>query len=181
MAAKALRARLPSSLNAGSGGIIFWLASVFRFDQGRRRPHFPLGHQIFTMPSRIHPENRSLLDLPESHPAHCALLVHDSTRDRCVGHEIPRSGREDDAFDQELFSEIERRTMMFSGFAYAYISFDLILDAWLDLSFVIGSMRWNRLYFIEWRWIQSPAPVALRRTSARSLRDRLRLLFNGHP
>ncbi len=32
MAAKALRARLPSSINAGSGCIIFWLANVFRSD-----------------------------------------------------------------------------------------------------------------------------------------------------
>jgi hypothetical protein len=37
------RKRLPSSFNAGSGCIIVWLANVFRFDQGRRRPHFPLG------------------------------------------------------------------------------------------------------------------------------------------
>ena len=31
-----------SSFNAGSRCIIFWSANVFRFDQGRRRPHNPL-------------------------------------------------------------------------------------------------------------------------------------------
>ena len=36
------RKRLPSLFNAGSGCIIFGLANVFRFDQGRRRPHNPL-------------------------------------------------------------------------------------------------------------------------------------------
>jgi len=36
------RKRLPSSINVGSRCIITWLANVFRFDQGRRRPHNPL-------------------------------------------------------------------------------------------------------------------------------------------
>jgi hypothetical protein len=37
------RKRLPSSFYVGSRCIKVWLANVFRFDQGRRRPHNPLG------------------------------------------------------------------------------------------------------------------------------------------
>ena len=37
------RKRLPSSFHACSRCIIFWLTDVFSFDQGRRRPHNPLG------------------------------------------------------------------------------------------------------------------------------------------
>ena len=37
------RKRLPSSFDVGSRSIILSLAFVFRFDQGRRRPHNPLG------------------------------------------------------------------------------------------------------------------------------------------
>ncbi len=41
-AAKALRARLRLSFRGASRKIIYWLFDVFRFDQGRRRSHFPL-------------------------------------------------------------------------------------------------------------------------------------------
>ena len=54
------RKRLPSSFHAGSGCIIFWLANVFRFDQGRRRPHNPLDdlrHIVFlTLRHILNPE-----------------------------------------------------------------------------------------------------------------------------
>lgn len=40
------RKRLPSSFHAGLCCIIVWLVNVFRFDQGRRRPHKPLGDHI---------------------------------------------------------------------------------------------------------------------------------------
>ena len=56
MAAKALRARLPSSINAGSRCIIISLANVCRFDQGRRRPCFPLYASVkcqYNGPNRI--------------------------------------------------------------------------------------------------------------------------------
>jgi len=39
------RKRLPSSFNADFGCIILWLANVFRFDEGRRRPNLPLGER----------------------------------------------------------------------------------------------------------------------------------------
>ena len=39
------RKRLLSSFNAGSCCIISWLVNVFRFVEGRRRPHNPLGER----------------------------------------------------------------------------------------------------------------------------------------
>ena len=39
------RKRLPSSFHVGSCCIISWLANVFRFVEGRRRPHNPLGER----------------------------------------------------------------------------------------------------------------------------------------
>ena len=57
------RKRLPSVFNAGFGCIIVWLVNVFRFDQGRRRPHDPLGDQLIVFVIRLeiidYPPDRS--------------------------------------------------------------------------------------------------------------------------
>ncbi len=63
---------------------------------------------------------------------HRLLFVHADCRDRCVGKEIPWPGKEADAFDQTWFSDVDQRRWSFSSFAYAYISFDLVLDGWID-------------------------------------------------
>jgi hypothetical protein len=82
---------------------------------------------------RIHPTNYPILDKFETdHPAVRALQLHAETRDVCVGKEIewPQLGNQ--AIDQEWFSMIDQRTWTFASFAYAFISFDLVLYGWIS-------------------------------------------------
>jgi hypothetical protein len=67
-------------------------------------------------------EMKALVDLPEGHPAKLAFLAHVVCRRDCVGKEL---GDTEEAFDQEWYSEIEGRRRTFSGFAYAFISYNL--------------------------------------------------------
>lgn len=71
--------------------------------------------------------NRTLFDLPQSHPAHRFLLAFIECRQDCVGREV-----EGDAFDQEWFSQTDNRAWSYSAFAYQYLSFDIVLDGWLN-------------------------------------------------
>jgi hypothetical protein len=84
------------------------------------------------MRNRVHSLNRPLFELPPTHPAVRALIAHADCRERCVGKEIPWLGKEAEAFDQEWYSEIEVRTLSFSSFAYEFISYDLVLDGWIE-------------------------------------------------
>ena len=81
---------------------------------------------------RIHPENSPLLKLPLTHPAHHVLIVQAESRDICVGRETRWPDSPDEPIDQEWFSTLDQRTWTFSGFAYAFISFDLVLDGWIN-------------------------------------------------
>jgi hypothetical protein len=86
------------------------------------------------MPNRVHRLNRPLFELPATHPAVHALITHARCREQCVGHEIAWPGKESEAFDQEWYSEIDGRVLRFSSFAYQYISYDLVLDGWIERS-----------------------------------------------
>lgn len=76
-------------------------------------------------------KNRPLNELPESHVARRTVVSHADCRRDCVGKEIPWPGREDEAFDQKWYSELLKRDFSFSSFAYAYISFTLVMDEWI--------------------------------------------------
>lgn len=83
---------------------------------------------------RIHPANRSLLrKLPADHPAARLLQIQAEARDVCVGREIdwPHVGIQ--GIDQSWQSKIDGKRWEFSAFAYIYLSYDLILDTWLEL------------------------------------------------
>lgn len=82
---------------------------------------------------RIHPMNYSLLrELPPDHPAIRALQVHAEARDICVGKEIDWPQHGIVGVDQSWFSSIDSKEWRFSSFAYAYISYDLYLDGWVE-------------------------------------------------
>lgn len=83
---------------------------------------------------KIHPENKPLLKLPALHPARVALNAHLEARIECVGREIPWPGMAEEPIEQRWFSQIDQRNWTFSGFAYSFISFSLILDGWLSKS-----------------------------------------------
>ena len=80
----------------------------------------------------IHPKNNPLSELPDSHPAKMVLFAHGQCRRDCVGKEIPWRGHESEAFDQEWRSQLTGRKFLFSSYAYMFISFDLILEEWLN-------------------------------------------------
>lgn len=82
---------------------------------------------------RVHPLNYPLLrEHPADHPVVRALQSHAESRDICVGKEIdwPKQGVE--GIDQTWRSSIDGKRWFFSGFAYQYLSYDLILDGWLE-------------------------------------------------
>lgn len=79
---------------------------------------------------RIHSKNNPLASLPDSHPAKRLIIAHAECRRDCVGREISWRGRE--AVDQDWDSEITGRHMTFSGFMYQHLSFDLVLELWLE-------------------------------------------------
>lgn len=71
--------------------------------------------------------NRPLFEFPESHPAHQFLSAFIRCRVECVGRDAC-----DEPIDQEWFSASELRQRSFSDFAYAHLSFDIVLDGWLS-------------------------------------------------
>lgn len=86
------------------------------------------------MSMRVYEDNRAIFLLPEWHPAHRFLREFILCREACVGRDIPSPPASDPPVDQEWYSPSERRTWTFSGFAYAYLAFDIVLDGWLDNS-----------------------------------------------
>jgi hypothetical protein len=82
--------------------------------------------------SLIHRKNDPLSELPDSHPAKLLLFAHGQCRRDCIGREIEYRGHEHEAFDQEWQSQHFGRRFQFSNFAYAFISYDLILEEWLS-------------------------------------------------
>ena len=68
--------------------------------------------------------NPCVLALDHSHPAKRFLSAFVECRDNCVGLEIGP----DEPIDQEWESLTEGRDWTFSGFAYTFLSLDLLLD-----------------------------------------------------
>jgi hypothetical protein len=84
---------------------------------------------------RIYPANYPLLDKygPE-HSAVRALQVHAEACDDCVGKEIEWPDIGNRSIDQSWFSVRRRTQQSFSAFAYEFLSYDLILDGWLEMA-----------------------------------------------
>jgi hypothetical protein len=91
--------------------------------------------------------NREIFDLPEDHLAHRFLLAFIKCRCDCIGLEAS-----DNPIDQEWFSQTDGKVWLYSSFAYQYLAFDIILDAWLSHASgrTIGEERWLSL-FPRWR------------------------------
>lgn len=84
--------------------------------------------------SRIYPANQAILAAySPDHAAVRALQVHAEACDICVGKEIawPQLGNR--PIDQEWFSLTRLREQSFSALAYEFLSFDLVLDGWLEM------------------------------------------------
>jgi len=52
----------------------------------------------------------------------------------CVGREIEWQTLGNEAIDQEWFSQTRLKEQSFASFAYEFISYDLILDGWLEMT-----------------------------------------------
>lgn len=84
---------------------------------------------------RIHPANLPLLnEYGPQHAAVRALQVHAETCDSCVGKEIEWPDGRNRSIDQSWFSARRCRQQSFSAFAYEFLSYDLILDGWLEMA-----------------------------------------------
>ncbi|MCG8449681.1 MAG: hypothetical protein MI725_08885 [Pirellulales bacterium] len=84
---------------------------------------------------RIFAGNKVLFERYSSnHPAIRALQIHAEACDVCVGREIewPKLGNQ--AIEQEWFSDHRKQSQSFSSFAYEFISYDLLLDGWLQMT-----------------------------------------------
>jgi hypothetical protein len=82
---------------------------------------------------RIYPANYTFLrELPVNHPAVRALQIHAEASDICVGKEIDWPNIGIVGTDQVWFSDVDFKEWRFSGFAYQFISYDLILDGWIE-------------------------------------------------
>ena len=64
-------------------------------------------------------------DLPDAHPARRFLKAFAECRRQCVGREL-----DPEPIDQSWESAIDGKTWTFSAFAYAFLSFDVVLDDW---------------------------------------------------
>ncbi|MCA9234108.1 MAG: hypothetical protein KDA44_01460 [Planctomycetales bacterium] len=75
-------------------------------------------------------QNRPLHELPESHVARRTVIAHTNCHRHCVAKEIPWPGSGKEPFDQKWHSKLLGREFAFSSFAYAFISFDLVMTEW---------------------------------------------------
>ena len=79
---------------------------------------------------RIEQLNRSIFTLDESHPARKLLEAFLDCLENCVGrHHGLKDGK---SIEQEWKSPSEGRVWTFSDFAYAFLSFDIELDGFLQ-------------------------------------------------
>lgn len=69
--------------------------------------------------------NAALFGLDATHPAKVFLEAFIQCRRNCVGREL-------DGIDQRWWSTLDQREMQFSSYAYQRISFDVVLDGWLE-------------------------------------------------
>lgn len=84
---------------------------------------------------RISPRNYPILKLSEEHPARRALQVHAEACDMCVGKEIAWADKPwIKPIEQEWYSETDQKVWWFSSLAYMYLSYELEMHGWLNLS-----------------------------------------------
>lgn len=84
---------------------------------------------------RVYPVNYHITDrFDATHPAVCVLQVHAEACDTCVGKEIEWPGAGNRAIEQTWFSTTRMKEQSFSSFAYEFLSYDLILDGWLEMA-----------------------------------------------
>ncbi len=84
---------------------------------------------------RVYPANYPLLNrYGPDHPAVRVLQVHAEACDVCVAKEIQWAGSEESPVDQSWFSARRCRQESFSAFAYEFLSYDLVLDGWLEMA-----------------------------------------------
>src|SRR5262245_23017116 len=76
--------------------------------------------------------NQPLFLLPREHIARQFLEAFIDCRINCVGREISYRGEAKGPIDQEWFSSTVNEMRRFSDFAYEYLSFDIVLDGWLQ-------------------------------------------------
>lgn len=81
--------------------------------------------------SRINRVNDPIAAFADDHPAKRLLLAHSHCWRECAGREIAWPGREDDAFDQQWQSPVEKGRWTFSGLIYMFVCFQLVLTEWL--------------------------------------------------
>ena len=74
--------------------------------------------------------NRPILELDDSHPAKKFLEAFIGCLTDCVGQELGLDG--ETPVDQAWTSSSDGRVWRFSGFAYEFLSFDILLDGFLD-------------------------------------------------
>jgi hypothetical protein len=79
----------------------------------------------------IHTKNYPLLDMGDDHPAVAALVAHGECRRFCGGREIAWPGGPP-AADQAWRSALDGRNWKFSQLFYTFISFDLVLQEWME-------------------------------------------------
>lgn len=79
--------------------------------------------------------NRPVLTLEDTHPAKRFLIAFMQCLDDCAGRELGLDG--ETPIEHEWFSSIDGRTWTFSGFVYAFLCFDIVLDGFLENSPVL--------------------------------------------
>lgn len=78
---------------------------------------------------RIEDLNRPVLALDDAHPTKRFLIAFIECLENCVGQELGLG--EDPPIDQQWTSAVDGRTWKFSGFAYMFLAFDIVLDGFL--------------------------------------------------
>jgi hypothetical protein len=81
------------------------------------------------MATRIEELNAPIFELPDSHAAKRFLKAFLDCLSGCVGRELPWH---ENPIDQRWTSVTDGRTWLFSDFAYAHLSFDIVLDGFLN-------------------------------------------------
>jgi hypothetical protein len=81
---------------------------------------------------RIESMNRPVLDLDDTHPAKKFLNAFMDCLADCAGRELGLDG--ETPIDQEWRSATDGRVWTFSGFVYAFLCFDILLDGFLESS-----------------------------------------------
>ncbi len=85
--------------------------------------------------------NKPIFELDDSHPAKQFLQAFIDCLGNCVGRELGLDG--ETSIDHAWISSTDGRVWRFSGFAYAFLSFDIVLDGFLENApYLTSSETW---------------------------------------